>query len=350
MKVHIEEDDLAEARKISLMDYLSRNRPAMYSSIKRVGSQYIVQAKYFGTKGQYSSFMIRASTGDWWWHSKNLHGRNALDYLIKAEGYDFQTAVLELLETTAEEYKDRNRKYSRPRREPPKEVVPPQLKEEPKVLQIPEADKDTRIIRKYLEGRGIDPEIIDYFISNGSVYQDAVHKSVCFVGYDRDGIPKLINQRGTYGSFKGNTKGSDRRYSFMIHAEGESSVHFYEAPLDMMSYACLIKRAGYDFRQFNLVSLSGISGTGSGAEIKLPVGVEEYLERFPDTDMVYIHFDNDEPGRTAGECLRAALQDRQIASVLQYPPMGCKDVNDYLVAVREYDAKREAGKQAEAGL
>ena len=92
------------------------------------------------------------------------------------------------------------------------------------------------------------------------------------------------------------------------------------------------------------------SGTGSGAEIKLPVGVEEYLERFPDTDMVYIHFDNDEPGRTAGECLRAALQDRQIASVLQYPPMGCKDVNDYLVAVREYDAKREAGKQAEAGL
>ena len=90
--------------------------------------------------------------------------------------------------------------------------------------------------------------------------------------------------------------------------------------------------------------------TGSGAEIKLPVGVEEYLERFPDTDMVYIHFDNDEPGRTAGERLRAALQDRQIESVLQYPPMGCKDVNDYLVAVREHDAKKEAEKQAEAGL
>ncbi len=87
--------------------------------------------------------MIRASTGDWWWHSKNLHGRNALDYLIKAEGYDFQTAVLELLETTAEEYKGRNRNYSRPRREPSKEVVLPQVKEEPKVLLIPEADKDT---------------------------------------------------------------------------------------------------------------------------------------------------------------------------------------------------------------
>ena len=97
---------------------------------------------------------------------------------------------------------------------------------------------------------------------------------------------------------------------------------------------------------FILVSLSGISGTGSGAEKKLPAGVEEYLDRFPDIDMVYIHFDNDEPGRTAGNRLQAALGQKAIQSVLQYPPEGCKDVNDYLVVLREYDARKKVEKES----
>ncbi|MBQ9872755.1 MAG: DUF3991 and TOPRIM domain-containing protein [Eubacterium sp.] len=350
MGVYIPPEDVEEARRISLLDYLRQNRPDMYGNIRRVGSQYIVLARYFGTKGMYSSFSIKASTGDWWWHSKGLHGKNALDYLMKVDGYHFQQAVFEVLGTCEADYEKGTHAMKRLIREDERDKAPVVQPIEtsyenanPKQLVIPEADKDTGIIRQYLAQRGIDPEVTDFFIKEGSIYQDAWHKSVCFVGYDREGNPRIVNQRGTTGTFKGNTKGSDRRYSFMLCAGGERSVHFFEAPIDTLSYACLLKHNGYDFRKFNLVSLSGISGTGYGAELHLPSGVEEYLDRFPETNVVYIHFDNDKPGRTAGQRLEATLAQKGILAVQQYPPEGCKDVNDYLVALRE----REAGKAAE---
>ena len=183
--------------------------------------------------------------------------------------------------------------------------------------------------------------MIDYFVEQGSLYQGAKYKNVCFVGYDREGNPGLINQRATKGTFKGNSTGSDRRYSFMNHAEGQTECHVTEAPIDMLSYACLLKNAGYDFRKCNLISLSGISGTGSGVEVKLPMGMEEYLERYPDTTLVYIHFDNDHPGRTAGQQLQDALEQRGVRVVQQYPPAGCKDVNDYLVGIRKLATEKK---------
>ena len=134
----------------------------------------------------------------------------------------------------------------------------------------------------------------------------------------------------------------------MTHYEGQTEAHVFEAPVDLLSYACLIQNAGYDFRQFNLVSLSGISGTGSGVEVKLPMGMEEYLDRYPETTRVYIHFDNDNPGRVAGQRLQEALEQRGIQAVQQYPPNGCKDVNDYLVGMNMLQTERE--KRQEAGL
>ena len=127
----------------------------------------------------------------------------------------------------------------------------------------------------------------------------------------------------------------------MTHFEGQTEAHVFEASVDLLSYACLIQNAGYDFRQFNLVSLSGISGTGSGVEVKLPMGMEEYLDRYPETTRVYIHFDNDNPGRTAGQRLHDALEQRGVRAVQQYPPAGCKDVNDYLVGIRKLATEKK---------
>ena len=360
MGVYIPKEDVEYARQISILEFLSKARPLMYENLKRVGSQYVVKARYYGTKGPYSSFMIRASDGEWWHHSKGTHGRNALDYLIKEEGMDFQSAVFELLGRDAEYY----RKSKQSARDdfgpvmkggslpmPPTKLKkseevrkypePGAFSDEKKELVIPERDTDTSEMYAYLTGRGISPVVIDYFVDQGSLYQGAKYKNVCFVGYDRDGKPGLINQRSTKGSFKGNSTGSDRRYSFMTHSEGQTEVHVFEAPVDLLSYACLIQNAGYDFRQFNLVSLSGISGTGSGVEVKLPMGMEEYLERYPDTTLVYIHFDNDHPGRTAGQRLQDALEQRGVRAVQQYPPAGCKDVNDYLIGIRKLVAEKK---------
>ncbi len=356
MGVYIPEEDVIGARSVSLLDFLRKNRPSMYSNIVRVGSQYAVKARYFGTKGVYSSFMIRASDGEWWHHSKGTHGRNALDYLIKEEGMDFQSAVFEILGRSEEYYRGRRIGEAEDfaERPPRREVLADQYRiaapePEKKELVIPERDTNSRELYAYLTGRGIDPIVIDYFVEQGSLYQEAKYKNVCFVGYDREGNPGLINQRATKGTFKGNSTGSDRRYSFMHHAPGQTEVHVTEAPIDMLSYACLLKNAGYDFRQCNLISLSGISGTGSGVEVKLPLGMEEYLERYPDTTLVYIHFDNDNPGHTAGQRLQEALEQRGIRAVQQYPPAGCKDVNEYLMGIRKLQARKSTNMDLQQG-
>ena len=361
MGVYIPNEDVQEARNISLLDFLRQNRPTMYSNITRVGSQYVVKARYFGTKGQYSSFLIRASDGQWWHHSKGTHGRNALDYLVKEEGMDFQAAVFELLGRSEDYYRNQRsgEKAGSRDRVMRDSMLPPPVKqvmgggqkkeqshEEPlfqekKKLVIPERDKDTSVLYTYLTGRGISAVVIDYFVDQGSLYQGTKYKNICFIGYDREGKPGLINQRATKGAFKGNSTGSDRRYSFMNHGDGQTEVHVFEAPIDMLSYACLLNNAGYDFRQFNLVSLSGISGAGNESESELPMGVEEYLERFPETTRIYIHFDNDVPGRTAGQRLSDALEKRRIQAVQQYPPQGCKDVNDYLVGMNHLQECRK---------
>jgi len=356
MGVFIPKEDVEYARQISLLEFLSRERPLMYENLKRVGSQYVVKARYYGTKGPYSSFLIRASDGEWWHHSKGTHGRNALDYLIKEEGMDFQSAVFELLGRSEDYY--RNKEYLNDKKgstlkdgvlpyAPGKQPEMNHFEPEKKELVIPERDTDTSEVYSYLMGRGISPVVIDFFVEQGSLYQGAKYKNVCFVGYDREGNPRLINQRATKGTFKGNSTGSDRRYSFMNHFDGQTDLHAFEAPVDLMSYACLLQSAGYDFRQFNLISLSGISGTGSETEVKLPMGMEEYLNRFPDTTLVYIHFDNDNPGRVAGQRLQDALAERGIPAVQQYPPAGCKDVNDYLVGITRLQKNRNKVLESE---
>lgn len=351
MKVWIPEEEVQRARDVPLVDFLRTNRPGMYANLRKVGGQYIMLARQFGTSGYYSSFRINATTGHWWRHSRGLHGCNAIDYLKEMEGYSFQEAVFEILGTCEEDYKN---KPPVARSKDPAKRTPPQPVEtepiEPKVLVIPEKDTDTGVIRKYLEGRGIYSEVVEHFIREGSIYQDVKYKSVCFVGCDRNGIPRLINQRSTYGPFKGNTKGSDRRYSFMQHAGGETGVHLFEAPIDLLSYACLHRDAGYDFRRANLVSLSGISGAAlkDGEVVRLPPAIEEYLDRFPDTETVYIHFDNDEPGKNAGLRLQSALYDRGICTLMQYPPEGCKDVNDYLKVIHSRHADKAMKEEQDA--
>ena len=100
--------------------------------------------------------------------------------------------------------------------------------------------------------------------------------------------------------------------------------------MDLLSYACLLQNAGYDFRQFNLVSLSGISRTGSGVEVKLPMGMEEYLDRYPETTRVYIHFDNDNPGHMAGQRMQEALEQRVFTvKPMSFPRVAIKITVEY---------------------
>ncbi len=306
MGIYIPREDVERASSIGLYDYF---RMTMPSVLKRKGNDFC--------HIDHDSLCMKRS-GEWWWHSRGLYGRNAISYLIIAEDMDFQTAVLTVLGATPAEYAPQAQT----------EIYENKIYE--KELVLPEKDDNSDVVIKYLASRGIDEDVIQYFISEGSIYQDRKYKSVCFVGYDKDQIPRLVNVRGTRGDFKQNVAGSDRKYGFM-NQRGGSSVHLFEAPIDMLSYATLINEAGRDFRTFNMLSMSGITGTRrEDGSVKLPACLEQYFKDYPGNKAVYIHFDNDAAGINAGLNIKEPLEKRGMKVYLQYPPQGIKDVNEYL--------------------
>ena len=168
-------------------------------------------------------------------------------------------------------------------------------------VAIPARDKDISGIYNYLMGRGIARDVIDFFVNNGSINQD--------------------------------TKYMD---AIMHHAEGRDWANVFKSPIDLLSYTSLVEEES--FKNRSMLSLSEIYEIEleSGSKVKLPVGMEEYLERYPDTRVVCIHFDNDEQGHRAAERLKNVLEQRNIHAVREFPPEGFKDMNDYLVGWKKY--------------
>jgi len=81
MGVYTPRVDVERASGIGLYDYF---RLTMPSVLKRKGKDYCYK--------DHESFCMKTS-GEWWWHSRGLYGKNAISYLIIAEDMDFQTVV-----------------------------------------------------------------------------------------------------------------------------------------------------------------------------------------------------------------------------------------------------------------
>ena len=66
---------------------------------------------------------------------------------------------------------------------------------------------------QYLFGRGIDYQLIQECIADGTLYESADYHNAVFIGKDESGTPKYASLRGTLGStFKQDASGSDKRY------------------------------------------------------------------------------------------------------------------------------------------
>lgn len=68
-----------------------------------------------------------------------------------------------------------------------------------------------------------------------------------------------ISLLSTNGSFKRDISGSDKRYSFRVLTDSNSSsVHLFESAVDLLSYATLLKCDVKSYQTENLLSLSGV--------------------------------------------------------------------------------------------
>lgn len=303
----IPKEDIQRAREMDLLTYLTYYEP---------GNLKHVSGNVFSTV-EHDSLII--NNGKWCWFSRQIGGKSALDYLIKVKGIPFRDAVERIIGNITE----------------PLPVVK-QAESPPKEFVMPELSSDTTRVSTYLTSRGIDPEITKWCIDHKLIFETAKYGNVVFVGYDKQGNPKHGSMRSTTTPYKGDVKGSDKRFAFrLIRAEHPRKVHVFEAVPDLLSYATCVKLRGGNWRKETYLSLAGIGGSS------LPKALEQFLKDYPDISHIYLHLDNDEPGRNAAKTIKGLLNGKYV--VKDQPPPSGKDYNEYLQSNRDQiKPKKEA--------
>lgn len=181
----------------------------------------------------------------------------------------------------------------------------------------PRCESNDKIIKYLAEERKLPQELIERFIADGLIYEDAIHHNVVFVGKDINGIPRYAHCRGTADKFRMDVTGSDKSYGFCYRGEG-NELFVFEAPIDLLSHIALYP-AGW--REHSYLSLGGVS----------PKALERFLSERKNIESIYIATDNDEAGNNAAEKL-AELIPQEI-SVYRFLP-NAKDWNEELINER----------------
>ena len=308
MSEYIPKELVEKAKSLTLLEYLNTYFPE--EVVKKSNGTYT-------TKTHDSLIM---SNGLWHRFSNNTGGKSAIDYFCK-NGYSFKEAVKHILETmnantnievsSLFQYDKNNNDLIK------KEIV------------VPKRNENNIKVIDYLMSRGIDEEIINYCIINNLIYQEKGTEKVVFVGYDNDKNIKYCMLRATNNSRDmKDASGSSKEYSFRLLCDNSTSLHLFESAIDLLSYATLIKQSGFNFRNQNMISLSGVYQTSKDiAQSKVPIAIESYLKDNNIKDII-LHFDNDKPGKNATKAFKLLLSDKY--EVRDIPaPIG-KDINDYL--------------------
>jgi hypothetical protein len=303
---YIDPEIVRKAKEMDLLTYLETYEPQ--ELVRFSGNVYRTR----------THDSLKISNGKWYWWSRDIGGRSALDYLIKVRGMSFMAAVAQI---TGPAVNNLPVFASKPKAESPKPV-----------FALPQMNDDTSEILRYLQGRGIDRELIRFCIDSRMLYQTrrGGYYNAVFVGYDANQVPRYATVRGTHSYFKGDVPGSDKRYSFALPNASEH-LHLFESAIDLLSFATLEEIRPLNPFDGGLLSLSGVYMPKQKIEESaLPPALAQYLAAHPQTAHIHLHLDNDLAGRLTTSAIMTALP-KQYTAVDEPPPTG-KDYNDYLCA------------------
>ena len=299
-------EQISRAKEIDLLTYLQNYNP----------DELVYESR--NTYHTRTHDSLKINNGMWYWFSRNIGGKNALEYLIQVEEYKFTDAVSHLLNQKGLE----------------KRYIPKQIlteKEKIDRLDLPKKASNNYKIMSYLQSRGISKNIIDECINKGYIYQEYPKNNVVFVGFDEENNPRYAGVRGTNSSrYMHDAYGSDKAYSFKLKSVVKNnSVHLFESAIDLLSYATFKELKNEKWDEENLLSLAGIYSPGKDIlNSKVPKTVSTFLKNNSNVDTIYIHFDNDTAGRIATQALINSFSD--IYKIINDPPKSGKDFNDYL--------------------
>lgn len=345
-------EEVNEARKTDLLSYLLQYAPQELVHV--AGNTYCTR--------EHDSLKI--SNGKWYWFSRGIGGRSALDYLIKVKGIPFLQAVEmilgraatepsvfhpreslaeeKMLDQTAGESKKQASfgEVMQSETRLPEAAESPDVAEAPvfhtrekpteKKLLLPELREDypSRAVH-YLEARGVNREILDYCVHHKLLFETKQYHNAVFVGYDKGGVIRYAAMRATKGPFKGEATGSDKHFSFFLAPDpGSSRVHVFESAIDLLSYATMEKLAGRDWERDALLSLAGVFK--QKREKVVPVALRQFLNDHPAIHSLELHLDNDQIGRSAAKGIVEGLSGEPY-TVTDHSPKYGKDMNDQLL-------------------
>lgn len=299
-------EQIAKAKEIDLLTYLQNYNPD--------------ELKY-DSRNSYKTAThdsLKISNGMWYWFSRGIGGKTALEYLIQVENYTFTDAVSHLINQKGIE-----KTLSK------KQILTE--KEKIKRLQLPQKANNNIKVISYLKSRGISKNIIDECISKGFVYQENYKNNVVFVGYDNENNPRYAGVRGTNSTrYMGEAYGSDKAYSFKLESVIKNNdVHLFESAIDLLSYATLKELNNEKWYEENLLSLAGVYKPSKDIfNSKVPQTLTTFLKNNSNIDRIILHLDNDEAGRLATKAIQNSLSVRY--KIIDDPPKSGKDYNDYL--------------------
>ena len=162
------------------------------------------------------------------------------------------------------------------------------------------------------------------------IFESIPHHNAVFIGYDNHKNPKYASFRTTNPSrVMGDCSGSKKDYSFRLLGTNKDEVHLFESAVDLLSFATLYKLNGGNWKELNLISLSGVYAPSNDlTKSKVPKVLQKYLENNLSIKRIILHLDNDIAGRRATKVLEFALSNQ--LEVVDDPPRYGKDVNDFL--------------------
>jgi hypothetical protein len=304
-----------EARNVNLVDYL-----------KSIGEPLIKEGKEYRLK-KHDSLTINPVSNLWKWNSRQVGGKNAIDYLETVENMSFVGAVSAIMGKAGIIPDIRTEIREKP---------PPENKHADFALPPPAVN--TRRVFAYLHReRRVMPSVINHFIKCGDLYEDAEHHNAVFVGRDENGVPRFAHKRSTNTLIpktkedgkklnnRWDVAGSDKRFAFK-YAGTSDRLFVFEAPIDMMSFISLreMTQAAGTWKEDSYISLDGISDLA----LKQAVTEKKAGEKLK---RIVFCLDADEPGKEAAHALCSTWGINYKVRIKK--PAAGKDFNDMLKAM-----------------
>ena len=292
------EQEKASANSASIVDYLTTHG----ESVERVGREFVWEAP----SGKVSI------NGSEWYSQYELVGGGAVNFVQKFFGLSYPDAIRSLLGNNAGEAVIGERKEPNIRPKKP--------------FELPEKHTDMRRVYGYLmHERLIDLQVLNRFVKEGLIYEDATHHNAVFVGVDGSGKPVHAHKRATSAKsdFKGNLDSSIAEYSF--HFNGSSEYLFvFEAPIDMLAYISMHKK-GWDKHSY-----VALCSTADRAVIQM-------LRDNPSLKTVYLCLDNDSAGLLGCQRIAESIHGLGDYTIWRVPP-NFKDWDEDLKALNGREA------------